>query len=192
MQVEKGDGDVPPASHVVLVHGLLLFAGAMRWFAARLRDAGFSTETFGYHSIIGGSEAVQDALAERLVRGGPVHLVAHSLGGLLALETLARHGRLAVSRVVCLGTPLCGSGAAESLAQRPMLRWWLGQQFLADTVGVNIGRVDKIASGVAVDIEHFASSCISRLPLARSVRHGAETEWTDDKARSTESTKISE
>lgn len=127
MQVAEGDGAAPPGPSVMLVHGLLLFAGAMHWFALQLREAGFATETFGYHSIVGGPEAAQSALAERLRQGGAMHLVAHSLGGLLALETLSSHPGLAASRVVCLGAPLCGSGAAESLAHRPMLRWWLGR-----------------------------------------------------------------
>ncbi|GAA4853122.1 esterase/lipase family protein [Luteimonas vadosa] len=127
MPLEDAQGQATPATRVILVHGLLLFAGAMGWFATRLRECGHATETFGYHSILGGTEAVQAALAERLGAGGPVQVVAHSLGGLLALETLARHPGLPVSRVVCLGTPLCGSGAAESLARRPVLRWWLGR-----------------------------------------------------------------
>lgn len=112
---------------VVLVHGLLMFGGAMQWFAMRLREAGFQAETFGYHSIIGGPDAAQSALARRLGGGDPAHVVAHSLGGLLALETLSAHPQIATGRVVCLGAPLCGSGAAESLAGRPMLRWWLGR-----------------------------------------------------------------
>ena len=41
---------------------------------------------------------------------GPVALVGHSLGGLVALEALRRQPDLPVSRVVCLGSPLRGSG----------------------------------------------------------------------------------
>lgn len=104
-----------------------MVGGAMQWFAMRLREAGFQTETFGYHSIIGGQDTVQSALAQRLRDGDPAHIVAHSLGGLLALETLSAQPRISPGRVVCLGVPLSGSGAAESLAGRPLLRWWLGR-----------------------------------------------------------------
>jgi pimeloyl-ACP methyl ester carboxylesterase len=47
-------------------------------------------------------------------------VVAHSLGGLMALETLRRYEDLPVRRVVCLASPLCGSSAARQLRQH----WW--------------------------------------------------------------------
>jgi pimeloyl-ACP methyl ester carboxylesterase len=55
-------------------------------------------------------------LLERLQGSGPVSLVGHSLGGLVALEALRRQPDLPVSRVVCLGSPLRGSSTARSLA----------------------------------------------------------------------------
>ena len=45
-------------------------------------------------------------------------LVGHSLGGLIALESLRQAPDLAVSRVVCLGSPLRGSLTARNLAAR--------------------------------------------------------------------------
>jgi pimeloyl-ACP methyl ester carboxylesterase len=117
----------PPVSRVVLVHGLWMVGAAMRWYGARLREAGYAPEVFGYHSILGGPEAVEAALAARLRDGGPAHIVAHSLGGLLVLEALARHPGLAVGRIVGLGVPLCGSGAATSLARWPLVPLWLGR-----------------------------------------------------------------
>ncbi len=112
---------------VVLVHGLWMVGAAMRWFAARLREQGFVPEVFGYDSILGGPDATLAALAGCLRGGGPAHLVAHSLGGLVALETLSRHPDLQVERVVGLGVPLCGSGAAASLARWPVVPLWLGR-----------------------------------------------------------------
>jgi pimeloyl-ACP methyl ester carboxylesterase len=46
----------------------------------------------------------------------PVHLVAHSLGGLVVLETLSRYQKLPPGRVVCMGSPIAGSTAARGLA----------------------------------------------------------------------------
>jgi pimeloyl-ACP methyl ester carboxylesterase len=45
-----------------------------------------------------------------------VHLVGHSLGGLLALRACAEDARLPPGRVVCLGSPLKGSEAARRFA----------------------------------------------------------------------------
>ena len=111
---------------IVLVHGLWMPGAAMHWFAVRLRALGHATETFGYHSIVGGPDTAIPRLARILARGD-TGIVAHSLGGLVALETLSTTPGLPVSRVVCLGTPLCGSGAAAGLGRWPGASLWLGR-----------------------------------------------------------------
>jgi pimeloyl-ACP methyl ester carboxylesterase len=113
-------------ARVILLHGLWMPAAAMRWFAARLVESGYAPDIFGYHSILGEFEATSARLADRLA-AAPCHVVAHSLGGLVALETLAGRPDLPVARVVCLGTPLCGSGAAESLRRWPLAPLWTGR-----------------------------------------------------------------
>ncbi|CAN5712363.1 alpha/beta hydrolase [soil metagenome] len=127
MMPRVNDLALSAVSRVVLVHGLWMVGAAMHWFALRLRKQGFVPEVFGYRSILGGPDAAVDSLADCLRKGGPAHLVAHSLGGLVALETLSRHPDLQVERVVGLGVPLCGSGAAESLARWPVVPLWLGR-----------------------------------------------------------------
>lgn len=101
---------------VLLLHGIWnarAWVGPLAW---RLRARGFQVSTFGYPSVFGGPEVAIPQLLERLRGSGPVSLVGHSLGGVLALETLRRHADLPVRRVVCLGSPLRGSGTARSLA----------------------------------------------------------------------------
>ena len=48
------------------------------------------------------------------------HIVAHSLGGLIALQALRDAPHLPVRRMVCLGSPLGGSGAAAGMLRWPM------------------------------------------------------------------------
>jgi len=101
---------------VIVLHGIWnarAWVGPLAW---RLRARGFRVESFGYSSVFGGPEVAVPQLLERLRGGGPVSLVGHSLGGLLALEALRREPRLPVRRVVCLGSPLRGSGTARALA----------------------------------------------------------------------------
>ncbi|WP_407354156.1 esterase/lipase family protein [Luteimonas sp. R10] len=112
---------------VVLLHGLWMPSAAMRWFAARLRGAGFVPELLGYPSILGDPDATVRRLVARLDGGGRAHLVGHSLGGLVALQALADARRPAPGRVVCLGTPLCGSGAAKALSRRKPTALYLGR-----------------------------------------------------------------
>jgi pimeloyl-ACP methyl ester carboxylesterase len=102
---------------VLLLHGIWnarAWVGPLAW---RLRARGFSVDTFGYSSVFGGPDVAVPQLLERLRNSGPVSLVGHSLGGLVALEALRQQPDLPVSRVVCLGSPLRGSGTARSLAE---------------------------------------------------------------------------
>jgi pimeloyl-ACP methyl ester carboxylesterase len=46
-----------------------------------------------------------------------LHIVAHSLGGVLAMHLLEKHPELPVKRVVMLGTPIRGSYAAEKISR---------------------------------------------------------------------------
>lgn len=101
---------------VLLVHGLWLHGASMRWLGARLREAGFEPREFSYASVGGGPDAAVPRLVDA-IGTTPTHLVAHSLGGLVALTAL-REARLPVPRLVCLGSPLCGSGAARDLGRR--------------------------------------------------------------------------
>lgn len=111
---------------VVLLHGLWMPGMAMHWLAARLRGAGFDTEVFAYPSIAGGPEQAVPRLVE-VLRRGPAHVVAHSLGGMVALQALCDEPALDVPRMACLGSPLKGSCAAGGLMQWHFTRMMLGR-----------------------------------------------------------------
>ena len=118
------------AERVVLLHGIWNHTPVLWPLADRLRAAGFEAETFGYPSVLGGAEWAARRLAERLradERRGlpPAHLVGHSLGGLVSLLA-ARDPELPVRRIVCLGSPLTGSGAARAV-QRHGLGFGMGR-----------------------------------------------------------------
>jgi pimeloyl-ACP methyl ester carboxylesterase len=102
---------------VVLLHGLWMPGASMQWFATKLAAAGFVPEIFAYHGVAEGPETAVPRLIA-LLEQGDTHIVAHSLGGLIALQALCEAPELSVKRVVCLGSPLTGSGAATG-----MLRW---------------------------------------------------------------------
>ncbi len=114
---------------VLVVHGLWLNGLESFLLRDRLRDAGFEPSVFRYPSLHASLDTVTASLADRLRSfAGPVHVVAHSLGGVIALETLERlerGGDLPPGRVVLLGAPVQGSRAARSIAA-----WPIGPQLL--------------------------------------------------------------
>jgi pimeloyl-ACP methyl ester carboxylesterase len=115
--------------HVILLHGIWMRAFSLISLAQRLRAAGYSVETLDDASVFGGVQHAAARLRERM-RGATadtVHLVGHSLGGIVALEaTRGAHG-LPRGHTVCLGSPLRGSAVARALAAVPGGHWMLGR-----------------------------------------------------------------
>ena len=113
-------GGTPAQPPVLLIHGIW---NARLWLlplARKLRAAGLDARIWGYRSVFDDPAQAARALADRL-RGGPqMDLLGYSLGGLVALEALRAEPELPVRRVVCLGSPLCGSCTARSLGAH---RW---------------------------------------------------------------------
>ena len=105
----------------------------------RLEAAGLATRQFTYHSVAQDLEKNALQLAEFVtsVPGDTVHLVGHSLGGVITVKALQIHPLQRIGRVVCLGAPLQGSRSAQALARLPGGRRLIGKSqsaFLAGAV----------------------------------------------------------
>lgn len=150
---------------VLLVHGLWMRSIAMRWLATRLRSQGFAPRQFGYYSLLQDTDAVVARLVEALRAQPGLHVVAHSLGGLLALRAAEMAGTGGVGRVVCLGSPLAGSHAASSIVakipagarlvghNRDLLKSGIGQVPGGLQVGAIAGCVPRGLGGMVARFE---------------------------------------
>ena len=109
----------PTGPRVILLHGVWMRGFTLWPLARRLRAHGFRADVFDYASLFSGPAPSVDRLAAcmRSLGPGPVHLVGHSLGGLVALETATSYAGLPPGRIVCLGSPLAGSCAARGMAR---------------------------------------------------------------------------
>ena len=87
----------------------------------RLEREGYSVELFDYASVMHKPDATIGKLVAHLtsLRAKKIHLVGHSLGGLIALRAVQRAQRLGPGSIVCLGSPLRGSSVARTIAQMP-------------------------------------------------------------------------
>ncbi len=119
------------SEQVVLVHGLWMRGFALTALGRRLRAEGFEVSIFDYTSVSGGPAPAIERLGRRLAETAAerLHVIGHSLGGLIALETLRQHVPEHFGRLVCLGSPLRGSRAAQRLALWPGGRALIGRSF---------------------------------------------------------------
>lgn len=108
--------------HVILLHGLWMRGFALLMLDRRMMEAGFRVHRFDYLSVAASRERILERLQQQVheLAAEPdttsVHLVGHSLGGLLALQACGTDPSLPPGRVVCLGSPLMGSAAARGFA----------------------------------------------------------------------------
>lgn len=109
-----------PAETVVVVHGLWMTGTEAGLLRKRLTDEhGYPTVLFQYGTFEAGFNTNAVRLRDMLdtVESPRVHLVGHSTGGVMALVALKQRPFPKPGRVVCLGSPLRGSRAAERVAQ---------------------------------------------------------------------------
>ncbi|MCW8845910.1 MAG: alpha/beta hydrolase [Gammaproteobacteria bacterium] len=116
---------------VVLLHGLWMTRNVMALLGRRLAAASPARQThlFGYPSMRAGMAQNMEALLTFIagLDADTVHLVGHSLGGVLILNMLNRCAPPQPGRVVCLGSPLRGSATASRLQELPGARVLVGE-----------------------------------------------------------------
>lgn len=114
---------------VVLVHGIWMSGLEMSLLRRRLTRCGFRCYRFRYPSLSRSPAENARALHHYLDGLGEaqVHLVVHSLGGLVVHHLLDQYPVQCLARVVMLGTPAAGSELARRLQRQPLLRPLLGR-----------------------------------------------------------------
>ena len=118
-----------PSSNLVLVHGLWLRGWSMAAMAKRLRAHNHHVDVFSYATRGDGLDGHADKLYA-FVSANPtaaLHLVGHSMGGLVILNMMSRYDDLPPGRVVLMGTPVKGSSVVKRMKKLPVQKLLFGK-----------------------------------------------------------------
>jgi pimeloyl-ACP methyl ester carboxylesterase len=119
---------------VVLVHGLWMNGMEMSLLRRRLRAYGYRVEQFRYRTVgedLEGNARRLNTFLQPFAASGRLHLVAHSLGGLVVRRLMHDFPQQPPGRVVTLGTPHRGSYIARRACRSGLLRRLLGMSLPA-------------------------------------------------------------
>ncbi|HEY9447797.1 MAG TPA: alpha/beta fold hydrolase [Burkholderiales bacterium] len=157
-----------PQETVVLLPGLWVHAEFMRLMQRRVARCGFRAERFAYRSMRGTLDEAADALVAhcgQLI--GRVHLVGHSLGGLVVMHAASRSSFRNLGRIVLAGTPFAACHAAQRLARWPGGRYLLGHsmpQWLdrPHPAAAACGEIGVIAGDLGIGLGRLVAPDLSR------------------------------
>jgi len=159
---------------VVLVHGIATPRWVLKRMAARLELFGFRAVPWFYPSLFRGIEHHAEGLRRFIVKtfheSGPIHVVAHSMGCIASMCSIAELPHEAVGRIVWIAPPIRGSPIARFLAP------WLGRlcppiSQLSSSEGSWVNRLDlKIKQEVGI----ISGSLDGLVPLPYTVYDGKE------------------
>jgi pimeloyl-ACP methyl ester carboxylesterase len=122
---------------VVLVHGIWMTGLEMALLGRRIRASGYRVRQFRYRSLRQ-TPAENAALLNHLLQSldaDIVHLVAHSLGGIVVMHLFDRFPLQRPGTVVMLGSPLRGSAIARNYSRFSLLRPLLGRSVVRGLLG---------------------------------------------------------
>ena len=122
---------------VICVHGFWSHGVGMFLIKLRLeKEYGKRVMLFSYPSVRGTLDENAAALAKFIQDQGltRTHIVGHSFGGIVALRMYANDANAPPGRLVCLGSPLAGSRAAEFLSKQDWAEPILGRSLAAGVI----------------------------------------------------------
>lgn len=109
--------------NVLLIHGILMNPLEMRFLGWQLENSGFHVHYIYYQSVFKtpaeNARIIQEKIKKLKVK--QLHIVAHSLGGLITMHLFDQFDDIPNGRVVMLGSPVNGSWIAKKMHTWPVV-----------------------------------------------------------------------
>lgn len=126
--------------NVLLIHGVLMNPLEMRFLGNQLKKLGFNVHYIFYQSVLKTSANNAKAIHRKIKKLNlpNLHIIAHSLGGIIIMHLFAQFHDLPMGRVVMLGSPVTGSSVAQKVQKWPIVSPLLSQSMPNALSGENI------------------------------------------------------
>jgi len=155
------------AEAVLLLHGAWMNRWVMGYLVHALRREGFAPLALTYHTIRDSLGAHLSRLSGRIdsLESGRIHLVGHSLGGVIALRYLQSTPDRRVRRAVLLGAPVAGCRAAAGMTRHPGGELLMGKSVSVWRQPVDVSVDPRFEVGVIAGTAAFGlGRVVMRLP----------------------------
>lgn len=115
--------------NVLLIHGVLMNPLEMRYLGKQLENSGFNVHYVFYQSVLKTPADNAKAVYKKItkLKLPDLHIVAHSLGGIITLHLFDQFDDIPAGRVVMLGSPVQGSSIAKRVQEWPVISPLLSQ-----------------------------------------------------------------
>lgn len=132
-------------SDVLLIHGILMNPLEMRYLGKQLEQSGFNVHYVFYQSVLKTSAQNAQAIHKKIQKLNlpDLHIVAHSLGGIITMHLFDQFKDIPKGRVVMLGSPVNGSWIAQKVQGWPVVSPLLARSMPSALSGENIPAWDK-------------------------------------------------
>ncbi len=109
--------------NVLLIHGILMNPLEMRFLGRQLEKSGFNIHYVYYQSVLKtpaeNARIIHNKIKE--LQLPDLHIVAHSLGGIIVMHLFDQFNDLPKGKIVMLGSPVNGSWIAKKIHKWPVV-----------------------------------------------------------------------
>lgn len=109
--------------NVLLVHGILMNPLEMRFLGRQLEKSGFNVHYVYYQSVLKTPAENAKVIHDKIKQFNlpDLHIVAHSLGGIIIMHLFDQFDDIPKGKVVMLGSPVNGSWIAQKVQGWPVV-----------------------------------------------------------------------